>query len=106
MRKHATRRWLAGIGVVGVCVVASATPAPAAPASPGASPGAVAVAEFATSANNVTLAPAGPDKTVVLRALARNSRTVTSSPSTTARSTPSLRCAVPPSRPAPAPAPC
>ncbi|MEU7619983.1 LPXTG cell wall anchor domain-containing protein [Micromonospora rifamycinica] len=69
MRKHATRRWLAGLGVVGACVVASAAPAPAAPASPGASPNGVAAAGFTTSANNVTLAPGGPDKTVVLRAL-------------------------------------
>ncbi|WP_422753896.1 LPXTG cell wall anchor domain-containing protein [Micromonospora sp. WMMD708] len=69
MRKHATRRWLAGLAVVGACVVASAAPAPAAPASPGASPDVAAVAGFATSANNVTLAPAGPDRTVVLRAL-------------------------------------
>ncbi|WP_431884457.1 LPXTG cell wall anchor domain-containing protein [Micromonospora wenchangensis] len=67
MRKHATRRWLAGLAVVGACVAASAAPAPAAPASPGASPDAVVTAGFTTSANNVTLAPGGPGRTVVLR---------------------------------------
>ncbi|MGX4657482.1 LPXTG cell wall anchor domain-containing protein [Micromonospora sp. SCSIO 07396] len=67
MRKHATRRWLAGLAVVGACVAASATPAPAAPANPGASPGQVVTAGFTTSANNVTLAPGGPGRTVVLR---------------------------------------
>ncbi|MEU7956004.1 LPXTG cell wall anchor domain-containing protein [Micromonospora humida] len=67
MRKHETRRWLAGLAVVGACVVASAAPAPAAPASPDASPDVAAVAGFTTSANDVTLAPGGPGKTVVLR---------------------------------------
>ncbi|WP_433230439.1 LPXTG cell wall anchor domain-containing protein [Micromonospora sp. CA-248260] len=69
MRKHATRRWLAGLGVVGVCVVASAAPAPAAPASPGASPDVVTVAGFTTYANNITLAPGGPGKDVSLNVL-------------------------------------
>ncbi|MEU1884353.1 LPXTG cell wall anchor domain-containing protein [Micromonospora rifamycinica] len=62
MRKHATRRWLAGLGVVGACVAAAPAPAPAAPASPAGPP-----AGFTTSAGDVTLAPAGPDRTVVLR---------------------------------------
>ncbi|WP_432902116.1 LPXTG cell wall anchor domain-containing protein [Micromonospora matsumotoense] len=66
MRKHAIRRLLAGLGAMGVFVAASAAPAPAAPASPDA-PADVTAAGFDMFANNITLAPRGPGKTVVLR---------------------------------------
>ncbi|MFG1949825.1 LPXTG cell wall anchor domain-containing protein [Micromonospora sp. NPDC048830] len=70
MLKRSTRRWLAGLGVAGAFVAASAAPAAADP-----TPADVTLAEvqeakgFGLFANNVTVAPGGPEKWVTLRAL-------------------------------------
>ncbi|MBM0276442.1 LPXTG cell wall anchor domain-containing protein [Micromonospora tarensis] len=55
MRNHSTRRWLAGLGVAGAFVAASATPVSAAPAE-----------EFELYANNLIVAAGGPEKWVSL----------------------------------------
>ncbi|MEV5764994.1 LPXTG cell wall anchor domain-containing protein [Micromonospora sp. NPDC052213] len=58
MLKHSTRRWLAGLGVAGALVAASATPSSAAPAE-----------DLDLYANNVIVAPGGTEKWVTLFAL-------------------------------------
>lgn len=58
MLKHSTRRWLAGIGVVGAFIAASATPAAAEPAD-----------DLLLYANDALIAPGGPAKYVTLSAL-------------------------------------
>ncbi|MEU8295992.1 LPXTG cell wall anchor domain-containing protein [Micromonospora sp. NPDC048909] len=58
MLKHSTRRWLAGLGVAGALVAASATPAAAAPAD-----------DFELYANNLIVAPGGPEKWLSLYSL-------------------------------------
>jgi LPXTG-motif cell wall-anchored protein len=64
MLKHSTRRWLAGLGVAGAFVAASATPTFAAPAAP------TALAEnLDLYANNVIVAPGGTEKWVTLFSL-------------------------------------
>ncbi|GAA2701718.1 LPXTG cell wall anchor domain-containing protein [Micromonospora olivasterospora] len=55
MLKHSTRRWLAGLGVAGAFVAASATPAVAAPA-----------AQVELYFQNMTLAPGSPGKSDAL----------------------------------------
>ncbi|RGC69052.1 hypothetical protein C5N14_10915 [Micromonospora sp. MW-13] len=65
MFKHSTRRWLAGLGVAGVFVVASATPAVAAPTPADAQ----AAKGFDLYANDVIVAPGGPEKLVSLYSL-------------------------------------
>ncbi|MEV0154208.1 cell wall anchor protein [Micromonospora sp. NPDC050686] len=62
MHAHSTRRWLAGLGVAGALVAASAIPAVAAPPP---LPDRQAQ-EFALYGNNVTVAPGGPEKYVGL----------------------------------------
>ncbi|NJP34264.1 LPXTG cell wall anchor domain-containing protein [Micromonospora thermarum] len=58
MLKHSTRRWLAGIGVAGALVAASATPASAEESG----------GEVFLFANSVLLAPGGAPKSVTLHA--------------------------------------
>ncbi|MEU7931718.1 LPXTG cell wall anchor domain-containing protein [Micromonospora echinofusca] len=60
MLKHSTRRWLAGLGVAGALVAASASPAVA--EEPGE--------EFLLYANNALVAPGGEAKSVTLYAYA------------------------------------
>ncbi len=55
MLKQSTRRWLAGLGVAGAFVAASATPASAAPAD-----------DLDLYADNAIIAPGGPEKWVTL----------------------------------------
>ncbi|MET8256218.1 LPXTG cell wall anchor domain-containing protein [Micromonospora sp. NPDC005205] len=64
MLTHSTRRWLAGLGVAGAFVAASASPAVAAPAAPAA-----AVDNLDLYANNVIVAPGGTEKWVTLFSL-------------------------------------
>lgn len=67
MLTHSTRRWLAGIGVAGAFVAASATPAFAA-ADPSLAD-AKAAKGFALYANNIILAPGGTEKWISLYSL-------------------------------------
>ncbi|WFF02283.1 LPXTG cell wall anchor domain-containing protein [Micromonospora sp. WMMD964] len=61
MLEHSTRRWLAGLGVAGAFVAASATSASAAPAS--------LAADLDLYANNVIVAPGGTEKWLTLFSL-------------------------------------
>ncbi|MET8091828.1 LPXTG cell wall anchor domain-containing protein [Micromonospora sp. NPDC005220] len=70
MLTHSTRRWLAGLGVAGAFVAASASPAVAAPAATTPTPAEAHAAEgFDLYANNVIVAPGGPEKWVSLYSL-------------------------------------
>ncbi|MEU5932759.1 LPXTG cell wall anchor domain-containing protein [Micromonospora sp. NPDC047187] len=64
MLTHSTRRWLAGLGVAGALVAASATPAFAAPAALAAP-----VENLDLYANNVIVAPGGTEKWLTLFSL-------------------------------------
>ncbi|MDG4807069.1 LPXTG cell wall anchor domain-containing protein [Micromonospora sp. WMMD1120] len=64
MLKHSTRRWLAGLGVAGAFVAASATPTFAAPAAP-----APRAENLDLYANSVIVAPGGTEKWVNLFSL-------------------------------------
>ncbi|RQX17329.1 cell wall anchor protein [Micromonospora ureilytica] len=65
MLTHSTRRWLAGLGVAGAFVAASASPAVAAPTPAEAR----AAQGFDLYANNIIIAPEGPEKWVSLYSL-------------------------------------
>ncbi|SCL16511.1 LPXTG-motif cell wall anchor domain-containing protein [Micromonospora rhizosphaerae] len=66
MLKNSTRRWLAGLGVAGAFVAASATPALAADPTIADAKGAEG---FALYANDVIVAPGGPEKWISLYSL-------------------------------------
>ncbi|WP_428962686.1 cell wall anchor protein [Micromonospora fluostatini] len=66
MRKHSTRRLLAGLGVAAALVTTAAAPVAAAPEPADVRP----AVEFGLYANSVLLAPGGPAKHVTLTALA------------------------------------
>lgn len=69
MLKNSTRRWLAGLGVAGAFVAASATPASATGDAGTTLTDAKAAEGFALYANPVIVAPGGPEKGISLYSL-------------------------------------